>query len=376
MDLILMKENSWYPILDADKIDTPALIMYPSRMKENIRLLKSMIDDPLRLRPHVKTHKTSEAVAMMMEEGIQKFKCATIAEMEMLGMAKVPDVLLAYQPVGPKLQRFISLIKHYPTTGFSCLVDNMVTAANISAAAVKEKLIVRVYIDLNVGMNRTGIAPGEKVIELYQFCMSLDGITPLGLHFYDGHIRDKDIEKRRIACNEVLVKVESMRREINKAGYGKPDLVAGGSPSFPIYAGAGDMECSPGTFILWDKGYSESLPDQNFVHAAIVLTRIVSLPGERKLCLDLGYKSIASENLLANRVYFLNAPDLSVISHSEEHLVVKTPGPHSWKIGDLLYALPIHICPTCALYESASIVEEGVITGVWKIIARDRKINF
>ncbi|MES2373344.1 MAG: D-TA family PLP-dependent enzyme [Bacteroidota bacterium] len=376
MDLIVMKENAWYPVLDADTIDSPALMLYPSRMKENIRLLKSMIDDPLRLRPHVKTHKTREAVVMMMAEGIQKFKCATLAEMEMLGMANAPDVLLAYQPVGPKLQRFISLLQHYPRTLFSCLVDNLETASNISMMAAKEKLVIPVYIDLNVGMNRTGIVPGEKAIELYQCCKLLDGIMPVGLHFYDGHIRDKDIEKRRIACNKVLAEVESIREEIKQPECNKPDLIAGGSPSFPIYADAGDIECSPGTFILWDKGYSDSLPDQNFLHAAVVITRIISLPDERKLCLDLGYKSIASENTLTNRVHFLNAPDLTIVSHSEEHMVVETPVPHSWEIGDLLYALPVHICPTCAMYETAHIVEEGVVTGTWQIIARDRKINF
>lgn len=372
----MSEKDNWYNILNADEIDSPALVFYPLRMRKNIYMLKSMINDPLRLRPHVKTHKTREATLMMMDAGILKFKCATIAEAEMVGMSYAPDVLLAYQPVGPKLQRFISLIKEYPSTRFSCLVDNFETGADISAAALKAKLVIPVYIDLNVGMNRTGITPGKKAIELYEFCSSLDGIQPVGLHFYDGHIRDKDIEKRRFACNELLAEVERMKRELNEAGYNKPQIIAGGSPSFPIYAQAEDVECSPGTFIFWDRGYQEALPEQNFLTAALVITRIVSLPDERKICLDMGYKSIASENGLNNRVHFLNATDLKMVSQSEEHLVVEAPCEHSWKVGDLLYALPIHICPTCALYESASIVEEGVVTDNWKIIARDRKINF
>src|SRR5437764_4717326 len=92
----------WYKIKNIDEIDTPALVVYPERVRENIRQLKKMSRNTASLRPHVKTHKTIEASRMLLEEGISKFKCATIAEAEMLGMAGAPDVLLAYQPTGPK----------------------------------------------------------------------------------------------------------------------------------------------------------------------------------------------------------------------------------------------------------------------------------
>ena len=370
----MSEKDNWYNILNSGQIDSPALVMYPSRMEENIKLLKSRINDVHRLRPHVKTHKTREATLMMIAAGIRKFKCATIAEAEMLGTSLAQDVLLAYQPTGPKLQRFISVVSQFLLTSYSCLVDNFETAAIISDAASNAGLVIPVYIDLNVGMNRTGIAPGKKAIELYEFCSSLDGIQPIGLHFYDGHIRHRYIEKRRSATNGLLDIVNEMVSELNKAGY-DPKVVAGGSPTFPIYATEEGLECSPGTFILWDWGYHQALPDQHFLFAALVITRIISLPDERKLCLDLGYKSIASESGLNERVHFLNATDLEIVSHSEEHLVVQAPVGHSWKVGDLLYALPIHICPTCALYETASIVTNGMVTDNWKIIARDRKIN-
>jgi D-serine deaminase-like pyridoxal phosphate-dependent protein len=117
------------------------------------------------------------------------------------------------------------------------------------------------------------------------------------------------------------------------------------------------------------------LPEQTFLTAAIVVTRIISLPDERKVCMDLGYKSIASEKEVYNRLHFLNAPNLKVLSQSEEHLVAEAPDGHSWKVGDVLYVLPVHICPTVALYEHAFIVNEGMVAGSWQIIARDRKIH-
>src|ERR1700761_9382762 len=175
-----MSEQNWYAIEDIEKLDTPALVLYPDRVKQNISILKSMIDDVARLRPHVKTHKSKDAALLMLEAGITKFKCATIAEAEMLGISRAPDVLLAYQPVGPKLDRFIQLIKAYPSTQFSCLVDNHTAAKNISDAAIANGLKINIYIDLNVGMNRTGIIPGEA-LQLYMDCSALSGIKLLGL---------------------------------------------------------------------------------------------------------------------------------------------------------------------------------------------------
>src|SRR5579863_4700174 len=181
-----MSENNWYVIGDIENLDTPVLVIYPERVKHNINVAKEMIGDISRLRPHVKTHKCKEAAMLMLEAGIDKFKCATIAEAEMLGLCKAPDVLLAYQPIRPKLERFIKLIKAYPDTKYSCLVDNIAAAEHISKEAVKQKLQIAIYIDLNVGQNRTGIVP-EEALELYWECEKLPGIKIAGLHAYDGH---------------------------------------------------------------------------------------------------------------------------------------------------------------------------------------------
>lgn len=368
-------KSDWYHIKDIDAIDSPALVVYRERILENISTLISMIDDANRLRPHVKTHKTKEVTELMMHAGINKFKCATIAEAEMLGMAGAPDVLLAYQPTLPKLKRFVTLIKKYPATKFSCLADNIFSAKNIADAAVENNISIPVYIDLNVGMNRTGITPGDEAIELYKACKNLNGIEPFGLHVYDGHIRTENFAQRTIECDSAFEPAIIMRHLLIQEGFAEPIIIAGGSPTFPVHAKRKNIECSPGTFIYWDKGYQCSCKEQHFLTAALVITRIISLPGERKLCLDLGHKSIAAENELNNRVYFLNAPELKFISQSEEHLVVEASADHSYKVGDVLYGLPVHICPTVALYESALVIEKNETTTEWKIIARDRKID-
>jgi D-threonine aldolase len=369
------EKDNWYSINNINEIDSPSMVIYIDRVKENIRILISMVDDVQRLRPHVKTHKTKEVTLLLMEDGINKFKCATIAEAEMLGMCNANDVLLAYQPVGPKLKRFVDVKKKYPATKYSCLVDNIDAAKEMDIVFAENNLTVPVYIDLNVGQNRTGIAPGEEAVQLYINCSSLKGIKSIGLHVYDGHIRDVDFNIRKQKCDEAFPFVEKMQQEIKLKGFDEPIIVAGGSPTFSIHSKRKNIECSPGTFIFWDKGYTDLCPEQNFVTAALVITRIISLPDKTKLCLDLGHKSIAAENEISKRVYFLNAPELKAISQSEEHLVVEAGEDHHYKIGDILYGLPIHICPTIALYERALIVENNFANGEWKIIARDRKIT-
>jgi D-threonine aldolase len=368
-----MFEN-WYTIADTDQLDTPALVIYPERVKENIRLAKSMVNDVNRLRPHVKTHKNAHIAQLMLDAGISKFKCATIAEAEMLAMQQASDVLLAYQPVGPKLQRFIGLMKAYPQTEFSCLVDNVKSAEEISKTAVRNGIVIKVYIDLNVGMNRTGILPVDDALSLYKICAVLPGLQVMGLHAYDGHVNDQDISKRTRHCDKCYEAVAKLNKKLKKLGFA-PKIIAGGSPTFPIHAQREDVEVSPGTFVYWDRSYQLNQPDEQFLPAALIVARVVSLPTKSTICIDCGHKSVAAENSIDKRIYFLNAPHLTMLSQSEEHLIAEAGENHIYKIGDVLYGLPWHICPSVALYERAITIQDKHITGEWKNIARDRKIN-
>lgn len=371
----MSNEKKWFHISKADEIDSPALMVFPERAKTNIQTAIKMIGDTNRLRPHVKTHKCAEVALMMMAEGIYKFKCATIAEAEMLGITKAKDVLLAYQPVGPKLQRFIQLIKKYPGTVYSCLTDNLSSADEQSKAFSDAGLNIAVYIDLNVGMNRTGIAPGDQALELYRFCSSAPGIIIKGLHVYDGHITNPNFEERQKEVDKSFAKVEAFTEVIKASDLPFPTIIIGGSPSFPIHCKRQGVECSPGTFVYWDKGYLTNCPEQELIPAAILLTRVVSIPGQGIICTDLGHKSVAAENEITKRVFFPEHEYLTATAQSEEHLVLKNSSPHIFNQGDVLYGLPWHICPTVALYDSIQIVENGRYLNAWKNIARDRKIS-
>ena len=374
MNSNMNNQNHWYTIQNIDKVDTPAFVVYKERIIHNIEALLKTVKGPEWVRPHVKTHKMAEVTLLMMKAGIWKFKCSTIAEAEMLGSVGARDVLLAFQPVGPKIHRLLRLAQLYPDTRYSCILDNEASAAAISQVFVAAGRKIDVYLDLNVGMNRTGIKPGIEAFGLYNFCKSLPGLNPVGLHVYDGHLRDTDEEVRKKKSDLCLKPVLALSKGIEAAGNCKPVIIAGGSPTFGIHAQRKEVECSPGTFVFWDWGYGSLFPEMPFVPAALVLTRMISRVDEETICLDLGHKSIASENPFP-RVHFLNAPEAVQVSQSEEHLVLKVAPQHSYSVGDLFYGIPHHVCPTCALYEKALVVEEGQITDSWKVMARDRSLS-
>ena len=326
------------------------------------------------LRPHVKTHKNAEIIAMQMEQGISKFKCATIAEAELLANCNAPDILLAMQPVGANQNRYIKLVQTYPKLKFSTLVDNQATATELGNIAEQNNITISLYIDLNVGMNRTGIAPGKEALELYQFIEEHKFLKIEGLHTYDGHLRNPDILERQSDCDAVFKTVLELKDAILKAGLPEPILIAGGSPTFPFHCKRKNVISSPGTTLLWDAGYGDLFPEMNFLHAAVLFTRIISKPKAGILCFDLGHKSIAPE-MDFPRVQFLTLNHGKQIKQSEEHLVVEYDDLKILNVGDAHYAIPKHICPTVAKYDSLLVVENNSITKEWKVAARNQKLT-
>jgi D-serine deaminase-like pyridoxal phosphate-dependent protein len=240
--------------------------------------------------------------------------------------------------------------------------------------AAEHAIEIAVYIDLNVGMNRTGILATDA-LELVEACLEVPGIVLKGLHAYDGHLRDSDLHARKQKCDLAFQPVLALQSIVSNKFHKNLTIVVGGSPTYPIHAQRTDVECSPGTFVYWDKGYSEALTEQQYLFAALVISRVISKPAKDIICIDLGHKSVASEGPLANRVYFLNAPNLKPIGHSEEHMVMQVEGVNDYSVGDVLYGVPFHICPTVALHQRPAIVREKHVVDYWDTISRNRFIT-
>src|SRR5262249_15549379 len=152
--------KDWFDLNNAAEVPSPALLVYPDRIEENIRRMIGIAGGTDRLRPHIKTNKMSEVVQRLLAHGITKMKCATIAEAEMAAGCGVPDVWLAYQPVGPNIRRLLDLAQIYPKPRFSSIADNADSLRALSAAADAASARVEVLLDINCGQHRTGVAPG------------------------------------------------------------------------------------------------------------------------------------------------------------------------------------------------------------------------
>ncbi|AKA36554.1 D-TA family PLP-dependent enzyme [Flagellimonas lutaonensis] len=367
--------QDWYVLHNTDHLVTPSLVVYPERISKNIATMIKMAGGPSSLRPHVKTYKMADIVNMQLDQGIDKFKCATIAEAELLAICKVKDVLLAMQPVGATIDRYVQLTKKYADTTFSTLVDNIGTIDGLQAAASKNGMQIHVWLDVNNGMNRTGIPPDSSAVKCYTAIAESPNLTAKGLHVYDGHFRNPDFQKRKTACDTAFEQVEQLKDDIIKLGMEVPDIVVGGSPTFPVHCKRKNVQKSPGTTLLWDQGYSDILPELDFECAAVLITRIVSKPAPNHFCLDLGHKSVAPE-MPFPRVKFLNLESKSEqIKHSEEHLVVRSENSNQYNVGDLFYAIPYHICPTVARYDEVYVARNNQVEAVWKVAARSNKIT-
>ncbi len=323
--------------------------------------------------PHIKTHKMAEVIQMQLDAGIIRFKCATIAEAELLANTGARWVLIAYQLVGPNVQRLLHLKQKYPDVHFASLVDSLESARILSDQSAKQPFSV--FIDINNGMNRSGHPVNEDLYFLYKKIALLPYLDLQGLHVYDGHIRDADFAERKQHSDADFAPVEMLRNRLIADGSPAPMIIAGGTPTFNVHALREGVFCSPGTCPLWDWGYGDRFLDQPFQHAALVVTRVISKPTEGIITVDLGHKAVAAENPIERRFRFLNLENYEVLSQSEEHGVIRVKDWDTVQLGDLLYALPYHICPTVALHETAAVVENELVVDEWKVRARRRQIT-
>lgn len=365
-----------YRIDDPSTIPSPSLVVFPELVRSNLRRMIELVGDPARLRPHVKTHKMPAIVRMSLQLGITKAKCATIAEAEMVARAGGPDVLLAYPLVGPNTARMARLVAEFPETTFRAVVDDPESARRLSEAVSGLGRALPTLIDLNVGMDRTGILPGPAAEELYGEIDRLPGLVPDGIHAYDGHTKAPALEDRRASVSKVVDQVVGLRDRLEARGLAVPRLVMGGTPPFPIYAALDlpGLECSPGTVVLHDTGYDSPYPDLDFIPAALLLGRVVSRPREGLICLDIGTKSVASDPT-GDRVTLLGIPGARQKSQNEEHLLVETPAFENFPPGTPVLAVPTHICPTCALHREALVIVGGKVVDRWEVVARDRTLT-
>ncbi len=372
-----MIDPSDYVVSDTRELLSPSLVLFRDLLEKNLAETIRLCGGPDRWRPHVKTHKTREIVQRQLELGVTKHKCATLAEAEMLAAIGVQDILIAYPLVGPNIRLLSNLIEQYSKVRFTVLVDSPELATGIGDLLAQRGQQVSAFMDLNSGMNRTGVFVGPAAIELYDLIVNSPGLAVAGLHWYDGHNRQEDFEERQTAVLTGWEHFTKFRDQLLMNGFEVPQVVASGSGAFAILAQTEEpnLELSPGTTTLFDADCNERMSELNLRPAVAVFTRVVSHSGGRRVTLDVGHKSCAADQPAGRRLFFPSIPDAQEVQHTEEHLVIETSAAGDLEIGQGVFAISRHICPTMALHETISVVEGGEVVDCWEIAARNRRLK-
>ncbi len=371
------KSDSPYRVDDLSGLLSPSLLLFRELLNQNIDAMIAIAGSPVRLRPHCKTHKMAEVTRIELAKGIRKHKCATFAEAQMLAEAGAKDVFLAYNPVGPNIQRAVEFLRRFPDVAFAVTGDHSQAIAALSRAVSSAGRTIDVLLDIDIGFQRTGITPGDAALDLYRQIANSPGLRPGGLHAYDGQVHQPSRSEREQAVATEWQTVQAFRDRLVAAGLPVPRIIVGGTPTFPIHAANRDpsLELAPGTCVLNDAGYTELYTDMKFTPAAVLLTRVISRPSATRLTLDVGTKAVATDPPVGRRLFIPELPDAQQVVHNEEHLVLETPRAQEFTPGDALMAIPRHICPTVALHKDVYVISDGQLVDRWPVTARDRFLD-
>jgi D-serine deaminase-like pyridoxal phosphate-dependent protein len=366
-----------YLIHDAADVATPALVIYTEFVDANIQTtLRLAGGDANRLRPHVKTAKLAYVMQRWAAHGITHFKCSTSLELLTVCEAGATDALLAYPLVGANARRVREIADRFAAINISALVES------VEQVKVWRDSRVGLFIDVNPGMDRTGI-PQDATDEIIRIARAIEtsGLMFRGLHYYDGHLAKYAMDEREPIAHRGYDRLIEIIAALEQAGLKVAEVITAGTPAFPCtlsYTGFKDAafahRASPGTVVYCDSTSLTQLPAQyGYRPAAVVVTTVVSHPSARRITCDAGHKTVSAD---------AGTPTCGVLGHaelmpakpSEEHLPIDVAeGANIPTLGDALYLVPVHVCPTVNNFDHALIVEGGRIVAVERVTARGRE---
>jgi len=376
----MLRELSWdprYAVCDTEDVLTPALVIYPDFIASNIeRTLKLLNGNADRWRVHIKTSKLAHTLRMLVERGVLNFKCATTLELLVACRSGATDVLLAYPVMGANALRARDIANGFPEVRISVLAENDKQLQQWRGSRVG------IFLDINPGMNRTGIEQNklEEIVSLTR-SIAAAGLEFRGLHYYDGQFGSVAEGERTQAAQRGYDALLEIVGQLERSAIPVPEVITAGTPTFACslaYDGFGSGKfvhrVSPGTVVYCDASSLAQLPEEyGYRPAALVLTRVVSRPHAGIVTCDAGHKTVSADAGVPTCAV-MGSLGLTPLSPSEEHLPIAvkegTAGP---QIGDTLYLLPRHICPTVNNFDCALLMRNGKIGWEEKVSARGRE---
>ena len=371
-----MIEYDGYRIAEPDALETPAMVVFADKLDDNIAAMCEAAGGGGNLMVHVKTHKTEAIVRRQIEAGIAGFKCATLKELEVTMEAGASEAILAYPQVQRrKVERLASLMDTFPDCQVHTIVsaDEHVAVLRDVAGEQEQSRSFNVMVDIDAGMHRTGV-PFKDAQTLYRVIHAEDDLVASGIHLYDGHEHFSDPAEREAAANRQIGRLEKLKAQLEQAGMSVGRIAAGCTFTYPYYARTEGMHGSPGTCTYWDLGYDNTLPNQPYQFAAMVLTQVVDRDlGHHTITTDLGNKAIPADPPIHRRATLVSHEDANLLIQNEEHGVFALRGGELPSVGTYLLAIPWHVCPTATKYPGSYLLDDqGALVDFHPHTARDR----
>jgi D-serine deaminase-like pyridoxal phosphate-dependent protein len=352
----------------ADKLPTPALLIDLPKMESNLAEMSAFFrDKPARLRPHFKTHKSPLIAQKQMAAGAIGMTCAKLGEAEILATTGIPSILIANQVVDPrKIGRLAQLALGRQLIVAVDQVDNL---RHLSQAATGIGSTIYVVIEVDVGMHRCGVQPGEVTLPLAQLAAQLPGIHFAGVMGYEGHtVFEPDPARRWENVQQAMRALVNTAESIRSAGHDVEIVSAGGTGTYNltgIYPGVTEIEA--GSYPFMDTKYNGL--HLNFQNALSLLATVISIPANGRAVIDAGMKSLTTDNGLPQVIH---PQGVKLLRLNEEHGILEITDQAGLHVGDRVELLPSHVCTTVNLHDQYYVLHKGVLEAIWPIAGRGK----
>jgi 3-hydroxy-D-aspartate aldolase len=347
-----------------EEVDTPALVLDLDAFERNLEVLVRKIPSRVRVRPHAKTHKSVDIALRQIAKGAVGVCCQKVSEAQALIEGGVKDILVSNEVVGAAKIARLAAISSKAKVGVC--VDDIANLREI--AATKAKLDV--YVELEVGMKRCGIPPGEAAVALVKEILKFPHLRFAGLHAYHGRAQHmRAMEERRSVIAKAAEGVQRMKELLRKEKIEVPIVTGAGSGTFMFEVESGTWdEIQPGSYVFMDADYArnEWLPPlPRFEHSLFILSTVMSRPSEAYAILDCGLKGHSVDSGMPG---VWQRPGLEYTHASDEHGFLE--GPQVPPLGEKVLLVPGHCDPTVNLYEWYVCVRGGKVEALWPVSAR------
>ncbi|KKK21068.1 hypothetical protein ARAM_004320 [Aspergillus rambellii] len=355
-----------------EDLDTPSMIVDLDLAEANIqRLMDKLLPTGLNIRPHLKTTKSAILAKKLVQQGATGGCVAKVSEAEAIAAAGFDDLLITCEIIGPrKVERLVELYRRHRK--IRIVIDSEVGGTSINDALARSGIEepISVLIDLDVGLHRTGVQPGEPALALARHISQLGHLRLIGVQGYEGHLQHlHDREERRALCLHAMEILTGTADALRQAGFRIEVVTTGGTGTAEFCAAVpGVTELQPGSFIFMDTDYRNAV-GSFYSNSLTILSTVVSKQGPRAVTIDSGLKSLTTDSGLAE----CRDPRYVYGVLGDEHgSLTWAQGTPSLSVGDRVEMIPSHIDPTVNLHDFYFAHRGGIVEEIWPVDSRGK----